>query len=125
MNSTAAALRVRARGCGRGEDQGEWAGVWWALRRVGEEARKGEVGALREEVVETEEESALLLVVGRTADMVSGVEEVMLRRKEDERETEGREGVTDPFEGRGGTGVVEGWRSSRWRWRRERMSGSR
>lgn len=116
---------------GRGDDQGEWEGVWWALpRRLGLEARNGLVGALREEVELTLEERAPPAVVlpgaeGLTEDIPRGVPEGKLRRNEEERETVGLDGVVEPWLGRGGTGVEEGWRSSRWRWRRERIIGSR
>ena len=87
------------------------------------ERREGELGAEREEE-EAEEEK---VPEGRTEVMLRGVLGGKARRKEEERETVGRSrpGVVEPCEGRGGTGVEEGWRSSRWRWRRERMRGSK
>jgi hypothetical protein len=105
--------------------------VTWVLRlkRAGLSVRKGEEGALRpDEEDEAEgrfEGGAVREGVGeRTADMASGAPEEKLRRKEDERETEGRWGVVEPWEGRGGTGVDEGLRSSRCRWSSERIRGS-
>lgn len=120
LNSRAEALRaVRAREVGRGLDQGECAGVPKPdpePRTEGLAGRKGEVGALRDDALE---EGYVLLAVadkegvgeGRTEDIV--IPDWMWRREEEDRDTVGREGVRDPFEGRGGTGVEEGWRSSR------------
>lgn len=116
LNSCAAALRVRVSGVGRGDDQGECAGV----RRAG--VRFGLVGALSDDVDETEDENP---PEDRTADMPSGVWGGNARRNDDERETDGRFGVVEPCDGRGGSGVDDGCRSSRWRCSSARISGSR